>query len=238
MALMSLTTELDRSLQPYRPAIDSPEAVPVATSDWKTTLPVLLGSRVALRELRLADAPALLSVLTTEEVTRFISPPPTTVEGFERFITWANAQRAAGTYICFAVVPHGSETAIGIIQVRQLDPGFGTAEWGFAIGQAFWGTGLFVQAAELVLAFAFETVGVHRLEARAAVMNGRGTGALQKLGAHRDAVLRKSFSRNGCALDQALWSILEEDWRTAKWSAKAVWASDRQGPEQTAMMLH
>ena len=236
MALMSLTTEHDYSVRSYRPAINSPEPVSIAASDWKTTLPVLLGSRVALRELRLADAPALLSVLTTEEVTRFISPPPTTVEGFERFITWANAQRAAGTYICFAVVPHGSETAIGIIQVRQLDPGFGTAEWGFAIGQAFWGTGLFVEAAELALAFAFETIGVHRLEARAAVVNGRGNGALQKLGAHRDAVLRKSFSRNGRALDQVLWSILEEDWRTAKWSAKAVWAADRRGPERTTMM--
>ena len=40
----------------------------------------------------------------------------------------------------------------------ELDPGFGTAEWGFAIGQAFWGTGLFVEAAELVLAFAFDLV--------------------------------------------------------------------------------
>ena len=182
MALMSLTTALDHPLQPCRPAIDSPEPVSVATSDWKTKLPVLTGYGVSLRELRLSDASALLSVLTTEEVTRFISPPPTTVEGFERFITWANAQRTAGTYICFAVVPCGSETAIGIIQVRQLDPGFGTAEWGFAIGRSFWGTGVFVDAAELVLAFAFETVGVHRLEARAAVMNGRGNGAPERAG--------------------------------------------------------
>ena len=232
MALMSLTTALDHSRQQRRPAIDSPAPVSVATSDWKTTLPVLTGHGVSLRELRLTDASALLSVLTTEEVTRFISPPPTTVAGFERFITWANAQRAAGTYICFAVVPRGSETAIGIIQVRQLDPGFGTAEWGFAIGQAYWGTGVFVDAAELALAFAFETVGVHRLEARAAVMNGRGNGALQKLGAQRDAVLRKSFSRNGQALDQTLWSILDEDWRLARRSAKTVWG------ERTTIILH
>jgi len=232
MALMSLPTALDHSLQRCRPAIDSPEPVSIATSDWKTKLPVLTGDCVSLRELRMADASALLSVLTTEEVTRFISPPPTTVEGFERFITWANAQRAAGTYICFAVVPRGSETAIGIIQVRQLDPGFGTAEWGFAIGQAYWGTGVFVDAAELALAFAFETVGVHRLEARAAVMNGRGNGALQKLGAQRDAVLRKSFSRNGQALDRTLWSILDEDWRLARRSAKTVWG------ERTTIILH
>ena len=183
-------------------------------------LPLLTCRRATLRDLRPADAPALVRLLTTEEVTRFISPPPTSVEGFERFVTWANAQRAAGHYMCFAVVPHGGETAAGIIQVRQLEEGFGTAEWGFVLGPAFWGTGLFVEAAELVLAFTFDRVGVHRLEARAAVANGRGNGALRKLGARPDAILRESFSRGGHRLDQVLWSILDEDWRRAKASRR------------------
>jgi RimJ/RimL family protein N-acetyltransferase len=162
-----------------------------------------------------SDAPSLFAMLTTEEVSRFISPPPTTVEGFERFIMWANRERAAGSYACFAIVPHGMDTAVGIFQVRQLEPGFGTAEWGFAMGSAFWGTGMFGDGARLVLEFAFETIGVHRLEARAAVANGRGNAALRKLGATQEGVLRRSFLRNGEYLDQALWSILAEDWRFA-----------------------
>jgi len=169
-----------------------------------------------LRDLRPADASALLRLLTTEEVTRFISLPPMTVEGFERFAAWADAQRAAGHYMCFAVVPQGDDTAVGIIQIRRLAQGFETAEWGFAIGPAFWGTGLFVEAAELVLAFAFDNVGVHRLEARTAVANGRGNGVLRKLGARREAVLRESFTRGSRHLDQVLWSLLDEDWQQAK----------------------
>ena len=98
-------------------------------------------------------------MLSTEEVARFISPPPTTIEGFERFIAWTHRERAAGNYVCFAVVPHGMDTAIGIFQVRQLEPGFGTAEWGFAIGSAFWGTGMFVDGAQLVVDFAFDAIG-------------------------------------------------------------------------------
>src|SRR5262245_64654609 len=78
------------------------------TSDWKQALPVLTGSMVTLRELRLTDAPALLSMLSTQEVARFISPPPTTVEGFERFIAWTHRERAAGNYACFAVVDRKS----------------------------------------------------------------------------------------------------------------------------------
>ena len=100
----------------------------VTTSDWKQALPVLTGSMVTLRELRISDATSLLAMLSTEEVARFISPPPTTVEGFERFIAWTQRERAAGNYACFAVVPHGMDTAVGIFQVRQLEPGFSTAE--------------------------------------------------------------------------------------------------------------
>ncbi len=158
-------------------------------------------------------------MLTPEEVSRFISPQPTTVEGFERFITWACAERAAGRYACFAVVPHGMTTAIGLFQVRQLEPGFATAEWGFALGSAFWGTGMFIDGAEMVVNFAVETVGVLRLEARAAVANGRGNGALRKLGAVQEGVLRRSFLKNGQFLDQMLWSILGEEWK----ETRAAW---------------
>ena len=205
---------------PYTPEMDvvaalMPQTAPesVVTTDWRTGLPVLTGTRVTLRELRVSDAASLFTMLTTEEVTRFISPPPTTVEGFERFIIWANRERAAGTYACFAIVPHGMDTAIGIFQVRQLEPGWGTAEWGFAIGSPFWGTGVFSDGARLVLDFAFETIGAHRLEARAAVQNARGNAALRKLGAVQEGVLRRSFLRNGQYLDQALWAILDEDWQ-------------------------
>jgi [ribosomal protein S5]-alanine N-acetyltransferase len=211
---------------PYRPELDlapvmtATAPVDVVSSNWRDALPVLTSDGVTLRELRLSDAPSLFAMLTTEEVARFISPPPSTVEGFERFIAWTLRQRSAGTYVCFAVTVGDSDTAVGIFQVRELEPGFGTAEWGFAIGSPYWGTGVFQQGAELVIQFAFETIGVHRLEARAAVRNGRGNGALRKLGAVQEGVLRKSFYRNGEYLDQVLWTILDEDWQ-----AKAVWGT-------------
>ena len=203
---------------PYQPTLDQPAASAIS-SNWREALPVLAGKFVTLRELEITDAPALFAMLTPEEVSRFISPPPTTVEGFERFITWARAERAAGRYACFAVVPHGMHTAVGLFQVRQLEPDFATAEWGFALGSAFWGQGMFVDGGEMVVDFAIETLGVRRLEARAAVANGRGNGALRKLGAVQEGVLRRSFFKNGQHLDQMLWSILSEEWR----QAKAVW---------------
>ena len=190
----------------------------VTTSDWKDGLPVLAGSSFTLRELRLEDAPSLLAMLTTEEVARFISPPPTTVEGFEQFILWAQRERQAGNYACFAVVPKGMTTAVGIFQLRSLDSSFGTAEWGFALGSPFWGTGVFAEGARLVVDFAVDVIGTDRLEARAAVANGRGNGALRKIGAVQEGVLRRSFVRNGVHHDQVLWGILAEDWRLQRLS--------------------
>ncbi len=194
----------------------------VVWSDWRSGLPVLAGDQVVLRELRASDAQSLFSLLTTEEVARFISPPPTSVEGFERFIAWTHRQRAAGVYACYAVTLKGYDTAIGIFQVRETEQGFSTGEWGFVLGSPFWGTGVFAESADLVLEFVFETVGVHRLEARAAVRNGRGSAALRKVGAVQEGVLRRSFLKNGEYLDQALYGIVEDDWRAARRAARPL----------------
>ena len=194
----------------------TPRARPVPTTNWREALPVLTGNMVTLRELQRGDAASLMTMLTTHEVARFISPAPATLEGFERFIEWAHRERARGNYVCFAVVPRGMTTAVGLFQIRQLEAGFATAEWGFALGSPYWGTGMFVDAGRLALEFVFDTLGVHRLEARAAVVNGRGNGALRKIGAVQEAVLRRSFLSNGQYIDQTLWSILDSDWRQGK----------------------
>lgn len=211
---------------PYQPELDprapvehiAPPAMSSA-ADWRLGLPMLRGSLVTLRELRLADAQSLLSAMSQEDVSRFISPPPANVEGFEKFIAWTHRQRAAGQYVCFAVTASGSDMAIGLFQIRSLDTDFGSSEWGFALAFEYWGTGMFVDGAQLAVDFAFEVLGTHRLEARAALKNGRGNGALRKIGAFQEGVLRRSLLKNGEYLDQAMWTLLAEE----RLQAKAVW---------------
>ena len=228
MALtLSLATVETTAMAPTAlPLLTPPPAPPAArlapmvatgvTTNWRAALPTIVGTGLTLRALRLTDAPSLLAMLTTEEVARFLSPPPTTVEGFEHFIQWTHRKQAEGTYLCFAVVPRGLDTAVGFFQVRALQPDFGVAEWGFALGRPFWGTGLFVEGATHTLDFTFGTLGVHRLEARAAVANGRGLGALRKMGAVCDAVLRRAFRKDGRVHDQTLWSLLDTDWQAVR----------------------
>ena len=94
-----------------------------------------------------------------------------------------------------------------------------TAEWGFALDSAFWGNGYFKDGAQLLIDFAVDVVGVRRLEARSAVANGRGNGALRKMGAVHEGVLRRAFTKGGRQMDQSLWAILADEWR----QAKAIW---------------
>lgn len=205
---------------PTEPLIFQPDLAPMrqrlTESDWQRALPVLQGTGFHLREVRHSDAASLFTMLTTEEVARFITTPPTSVAGFERFVDYAQRRRSLGEFACFAIVPDGLDTAVGIFQVRALDAEFSTAEWGFAMGSAFWGRGLFAEGARLVIAFAFEQIGVNRLEARAMAANERANGALRKLGARKEAVLRQSMTKHGHLHDQHLWAIVETDWRQAR----------------------
>ncbi len=189
---------------------------PVLPHDWRNGLRTLVTPLCTLRELQPDDAPSLCAQLTTEEVSRFISPPPTSVEGFEAFIQWAHEQRARGRYACFAVVPAGETAAVGLFQVCLRDAAEPmTAEWGFVLGSAYWGTGIFLACARRVLEFVFNELPVRCLKALAVPQNGRGNGALRKVGAVRIGLLRGSLERFGKRLDQAVWMITRRDWLAA-----------------------
>jgi ribosomal-protein-alanine N-acetyltransferase len=179
-------------------------------ADWRTGLPVLTGQLVTLRELQSADAPALYAALCRPEVARSTWPPPASVDAFERFIEWAWAERATGKYICYGIVPRGREHAVGLFELRQLQPGFFRGELGFLMDPDKWGTGLFSEGAVLLLEFAFQVVEVHRIEARAAVNNPRSNAALRKIGARQEGTLRAAFVCEGQYIDQNLWAILSD----------------------------
>ncbi len=191
-------------------------AVPVGAGgslpDWCQGVPAVSGSGFTLRELVQADAEPLVGLLSTSEVSRFILPPPSDLDGFRRFIGWAGDQREAGQYVCLGVVPDDCSHAVGIFQLHRVDPAFNIGEWGFVLGRPYWGTGLFVKSASAFLDFTFDVVGVRRLEARSTQANSRANGALMKLGAVPEGSMKQSFLLGGEYFDDYLWAILADDW--------------------------
>ncbi|MGE5814595.1 MAG: GNAT family N-acetyltransferase [Acidobacteriota bacterium] len=185
-------------------------------ASWRAELPTLALPRVTLREVLPEDAAPLAASLSTPEVQEFLPLGPTDEAGFARFIRWVRRERRAGRYVCFALVPRDTGTASGLFQLWPIEPGFGTAEMGFALASSLWGTGVFQESAAAIVDFAIDTLGVRRLECRSATANARGSAALRKLGAVAEGTLRECFRCPGGYLDHMMWSLLASEWRAAR----------------------
>ena len=181
--------------------------------NWRIALPLLKTPGLALREVEQEDAGPLLTWLSDREVASSISPAPASAEELAERIEAAHVERRLGRGLCLAVVPDEERVAAGLFRVRAIEPQFGSAQWEFAMAPTHWGRGTFFLAAPLVIDFVFDVLGASRLEARAAIGNGRGFAALRKLGAVQEAVLRKALQSPAGPRDQALWTILADTWR-------------------------
>ena len=184
----------------------------VARTSWRAALPALAGSRVTLREPESRDVDAIVQLLMVSDAVHFGVDEPIGEPGVQHFVEHAVAERSAGRSFTYVVTANTSREIVGLLQVRQLDPGFEAGEWECTLAPGVRGTGVFLEVARLAGSLAFGTVGVRRLEARVLLQNGRANGALRKLGAVQEGILRRSSRRGGQYFDQVLWSVLREDW--------------------------
>jgi RimJ/RimL family protein N-acetyltransferase len=184
----------------------------ITVTNWRAEFPVLAGKAVVLREPTVHDLAVLVDLLSLGDSTRFGIDEPITEYGVQQLIDHAPRDRANGQALTFVITLAATRAVIGLIQIRQLDPAFEAGEWECTLAPSSRGTGVFLEAARLAGSFVFGSVGAHRLEARVLVQNGRGNGALRKLGAVQEGILRRSVRRGGQYVDQVLWSMLKEDW--------------------------
>lgn len=184
----------------------------LVATDWRRELPTLAGRLVTLREPTQLDLGPLVDLFSIADTSRFSLDEPTTDVGVQAFIDRVLHERAAGVSFTYVVTLNSSHAIVGLTQVRQLEPSFETAECEGTLAPSVRGTGVFLEAARLVGSFVFGPVGTHRIEARAPLQNGRANGALRKLGAVQEGILRRSVQRGGQYLDQVLWSVLKDDW--------------------------
>jgi RimJ/RimL family protein N-acetyltransferase len=184
----------------------------IGVPTWRNALPMLCGRIVTLREPVPADLPSLLNLLSLGDAQRFGIDEPISDVAVHEFIERTARDRANGLAAAWAITLNATHEIVGVVQIRQLDPAFEAAEWECTLLPSARGTGAFLEAARLAGSFAFGTLNSHRLEARVLLQSGRGNGALRKLGAVQEGVLRRSVRYAGEYFDQVLWSMLKEDW--------------------------
>lgn len=198
--------------QPTAAAVAAPPAAPTTLTPWREQLPRLVRPGVTLREPVAADAVALFTTLPPDAPAQaLVDPPPASLAGFDAFVERVQAARRLGQVACWVIVPDESDVPVGIIGVRAMDPHASMVE-GFAVlAQEFRGTLLFQTVGRMVLECLFGPMRVHRAEFRVDVRNGRANGALRKLGATQEGLLRRARRADGECLDQVLWAIVSTD---------------------------
>ena len=180
---------------------------------WTERVPSLPGDLTTLREVAASDVYTLFTLFSDPAISAYMAPPPPTLAKFAGFVVWSHQEREQGHGLCFGIVPDGMTAAVGILQVRSLDSMFTSAEWGFVLSAHFWSTGVFFDAANVLVEFVFTTMNVDRLEARIAMRNRRAHTAVQKLGARFESTLATS-SPQGIPRDPELvWTLKQGDWR-------------------------
>jgi len=186
-----------------------------ATLDTLLGFPELHGSRVRLREPRTDDADALFAIFADTEVTRYWSHAPwqSRAEAEARLaeIAKAFAERDKLNW----VIVDTDDVVIGTTTLFQFMPRHRRAEIGYALHSAHWGRGLAREAVTLALNWAFDTLGLHRVDASIDPDNQASRGLLLKLGFVREGCLRESYFNGDVVTDSELFGLLAKEWRAA-----------------------
>jgi RimJ/RimL family protein N-acetyltransferase len=178
--------------------------------------------RLILREYEPEDWRAVLQYHADERYWRFYEPraadEAAAREFVARFVDWQ--REAPRRRFQLAVVLRETGRLIGSCGLRQrpqLD--FGHAEpsegdIGYEVDADLWGRGYASEAAEAMLRFGFDELGLHRVWSFCLAENQASARVLEKLGMRLEGRLVRQERMRGAWWDALVYAILEEEWRT------------------------
>jgi len=177
-------------------------------------LPTIAGARVRLRALWPDDVPALLAIFGDPEVVRWTSVPLLPDEtAAAAFLASIDGQFAERTLFQWGVAVE--DEVVGTFTLAALDARHGTASVGYAFARARWGRGHLRETLPLGVRVAFETLGLHRLDADVDPRNAASMRALERCGFVREGYRRACYRQFGEVQDAVLYGLLREEWMPA-----------------------
>lgn len=176
---------------------------------------VLEDDCVLLRPLRGNDCSNLQHFSRNEpEIWTYSSQKAAGDENLKKYIEFAVNARTAGTEYPFIVFDKKKQSYAGSTRYYDIQLQHLTLQLGFTwYGKAFQGTGLNKHCKFLLLQFAFEQMGMERVEFRADNNNARSIAAMKSIGCTVEGVLRShTIKADGGRRDSIVLSILKQEW--------------------------
>lgn len=123
-----------------------------------------------------------------------------------------------GAYVPYAVVLRASGRAIGWTSFMDISTCDERLEIGWTwYGRAFWRSAVNTETKLLLMTYAFEELGMGRVQLKTDHMNHRSQAAIARLGARREGVLRRHRLRpDGTWRDSVYFSLLADEWPETK----------------------
>jgi RimJ/RimL family protein N-acetyltransferase len=175
--------------------------------------PFLIGERLVLRPLDVSDLELCLEWINDPEVSAHLGrhrPMSRTME-----TEWLAGQYKSESDLSLAIALTDGDRHIGNVGLHSIDSTNRSAEFGILIGEPdARGQGYGLEASRLILSYAFDELGLHRVMLRVFPFNDRALRTYARLGFREEGRLRESYHRRGAFHDTILMSILESEWRT------------------------
>lgn len=178
------------------------------------TPPTLENRRVLLKPLSEADFDGLCAVGADPDLWQFSLTPITNRDEMTGYLQTAIAQRVQGRSLPFTIFDKSVNQVAGSTRLSNFSFADGRVEIGWTwIGKPFQRTGLNRACKYELLKFAFQTLGMVRVELKADVLNLPSREAMRKIGATEEGILRKHLrTGTGRMRDSVYYSILDEEW--------------------------
>lgn len=176
-------------------------------------LPELAASRVVLRALEDSDVPELFAVFSHPEVTRFWSHPPfTDLSDAQSYVEQTRRGFKGGNFLQWGLCRSDGQQVLGTCTLWQIDWQSERAEVGFALGRDHWGQGLMSEGLAAMVEFAFDELGLRRLEADIDPRNQPSIALVERLGFEREGYMRERWQVAGEISDSIFFGLLASDW--------------------------
>lgn len=177
---------------------------------------ILEDEMVLLRPLQATDIENLLDISLNEPETWYYSLVRANgKENLENYIQIALKAREKQNEFPFIVFDKKSQKYAGSTRFYDINIGFKTLQLGYTwYGKDFRGTGLNKHCKYLLLQFAFETLGMERVEFRADNNNQRSIAAMRSIGCKVEGVMRSNMptADSDVRRDSIVLSILKNEW--------------------------
>jgi ribosomal-protein-alanine N-acetyltransferase len=175
-----------------------------------TPFPELRTHRLLLRELTELDAPTLLEQRSDARIFKYLErEPDTTIAQTLALLDLIKRNVTENKGITWGIVrPETPDVLLGTIGLWRMIPEHHRSEIGYALHPDYWQQGIMSEAMAAVLAFGFEALKLHSVEANVNPRNQASCRLLEKHGFVQEAYFRQNYFFRGQFLDSSIYSLL------------------------------